>query len=1454
MSVKHKVQNFLIDYMGLYWPDGDADKLRKAAKAWRTFAGKVEAIRTPVNNQATSLIHNNKGEAIEAFEVFWHRYAKGSQDGWLHDLAESAKKMADGLEKLAKAIDKAMDDLWDKIIEDLVVLGAAVTIAVATGGALAGPAAGAATAIVEAGAALGIVVSTTVAEVAGVTLAAAAFGGLESVTVNLAVAQPIKIAQGRQDGINLTEAGAAANNGMLYGGMFGGFGSIAKNAGAAGGYRNLFTGIRPLDVELAQAARLPANIECALDPIDVATGAMLLPATDVTLPGSLPLVIGRTHLSSYRAGAWFGPTWASTFDERVQIDAGGVVYAAADGTRLVYPVPAPGEPVLPVKGPRWPLTWDGRPGGLMTITDPQAGVIRTFGGVAPTEEPGILQLPLECVEDRNGARIDIERTATGTPTAIRHSGGYYVAVETAVVGAAGARVTGLRLLDEPPSPYEPAHAPGRGTVLIQYGYDDAGNLTEVTNSSGKPLRFTYDAEGRITSWTDRNGTSYGYTYDADGRVVRTDGTDGFLSGSLSYEAATRTTTVTDSLGHERTYRYNADALVTEETDALGHTTVTTWDATATSRLSVTDPLGRTTRYAYDEAGNLARVTLPDGSTASASYNDLCRPTEITEPGGATWRHAYDARGNLLATTDPAGAETRYGYDELGHLSAVTDALDHTSHVACDAAGLPVTLTDPLGHRTTVRRDPFGRVAEVTDPLGRVTRMMWTPEGRPSRREHPDGTAETWTWDGEGNLLAHTDPAGNTTRHAAGHFDLPASRTDPDGTTYAFAYDTELRLTGVTNPQGLTWSYAYDSAGRVTSETDFNGRTLTYAHDAAGELAARTNGAGEAVHFTRDLLGRATEQRADGADAATTFAYDAAGSLLRAVNADAEIVYERDELGRVLSETVSGRTTTYTYDELGRRTSRVTPSGLTSEWTYDAAGRPTVLRGDAGELTFTHDAAGRETGRRLGEGTVLTQEWDVSDRLTTQVIRGAERLLQHREYAYREDGYLTEIRELTSGTRRFDLTPTGRVTTVSAHGWTERYAYDGAGNVTNAEAPAHAAAGQRDFEGTLIRRAGRTVYEHDAQGRLTRKTRKLLNGQTRTWTYTWDAEDRLREAATPEGERWQYAYDPLGRRISKCRVLADAESAEETLFSWDGTRLAEQSTADGRVTTWDYAPGTHRPLTQTDHTRLVRSAGKSLISEFADTAERDFGTRFHAVITDAIGTPMELITPSGDLAWQPRTTLWGTRLPGPAGQESVDCPLRFPGQYHDPETGLNYNYFRYYDPEVAGYLTADPLGLMPGPNHHGYVATPHVVSDPLGLAPDACAKKPQKKKDYPTLNELGKVGKDVNENIVSGGVGGQRLIEELRRESSGSVFTPEGKLTPQVISESTMVIPGVELRNRYVVDHLKGIGGSMDDWGKYSTRTHQSPYGDFQVHYYYNEKTGAVAYDSDYKVVMNRRKQ
>ena len=97
-------------------------------------------------------------------------------------------------------------------------------------------------------------------------------------------------------------------------------------------------------------------------------------------------------------------------------------------------------------------------------------------------------------------------------------------------------------------------------------------------------------------------------------------------------------------------------------------------------------------------------------------------------------------------------------------------------------------------------------------------------------------------------------------------------------------------------------------------------------------------------------------------------------------------------------------------------------------------------------------------------------------------------IQQRDYTYRADSNLIRIDDRLNGARRFDLDGAGRVTAVHAADWTERYAYDEAGNQTDASWPAthpcREGTGPRTFAGTRLTRAGNVRYEHDAAGRIT----------------------------------------------------------------------------------------------------------------------------------------------------------------------------------------------------------------------------------------------------------------------------------------------------------------------------------------------------------------------------------
>ncbi|MFC8129045.1 DUF6531 domain-containing protein [Streptomyces sp. NPDC057302] len=1059
--------------------------------------------------------------------------------------------------------------------------------------------------------------------------------------------------------------------------------------------------------------RVKSKIKGCGDPVDVATGQMFLSQTDVTLPGTLPLAFTRRVASGYRTGGWFGPSWSSTIDQRLEVDEQGIVFVTEDGMLLAYPHPAgPDAPVLPEGGPHRPL--ERLDGGGYRVTDSITGHRHDFA--PPVDDVALLTR----ISDRNHNTIDIDYDTEGTPLAIRHCGGYHLTLTVE-----DERVTALSL--------KGAGKDDPDTVIKRYGYTD-GSLTAVTNSSGLPMKFTYDERLRITSWEDSNRSRYDYTYDDDDRCTAQQGMAGHMANTFAYDLADpawpgcRITEITTPEGATSRVAVDDHCLIVAEVDSLGGTVTTTYDIHQ-NVATRTDQLGHTTALVNNELGQPLRIVRPDDTVIRISYDERHAPTAMELPDGASWQFANDERGNVTAIIDPLGATTHFRRGTDGSLAEAQDAAGRTSVYANSTAGLPLTVTDSHGGTTRYAYDTFGLTTAVTDALGHRTCLEWTVEGLIARRTDPDGSQESWDYDGEGNCVRHIDAVGQATTFEYTHFDRLSARTGPGGERFTFAHDAALQLTQVTNPQGLTWNYTYDLTGRLLTESDFDGRTAHYAYDATGLLVSRTNALGQRIRYRRDALGQTTAKDADGT--ATTYTYAANGSLIGAVSPDSSLRVELDAVGRRIAETVDGRTMRFAYDPVGNRTLRTTPSHARSTWEYDSAGRTTRLATAGHTIDFAHDAADREVARHIDRTLTLTRGYDSVGRLVTQGSTAPDdRRITERSYSYRPDGHLNGMRDSRTGSRRFDLDPRGRVTAVHAAGWSERYAYDAAGNQTEASWPAkhpgHEATGPRAYTGTRLVRAGGVYYEHDAQGRVVMRRKTRLSRKADVWRYEWDAEDRLTAVTTPDGSRWRYTYDPLGRRTGKLRLAADGETVlESTVFTWDGNTLCEQTTE--RPTAWSAAQaGTGDGVRSPDQggeglrtTLTWDHDGLSPVSQAervwsADAPQETVDERFYAIVTDLVGTPTELLSPDGDVAWYTRSTLWGTTVWN--SDASAYTPLRFPGQYHDPETGFHYNHHRHYDPETARYTSPDPLGLLPAPNPVAYVHNPHTWSDPLGLAP------------------------------------------------------------------------------------------------------------------------------------------
>ncbi|MDO4227657.1 RHS repeat-associated core domain-containing protein, partial [Neisseria sp.] len=621
----------------------------------------------------------------------------------------------------------------------------------------------------------------------------------------------------------------------------------------------------------------------------------------------------------------------------------------------------------------------------------------------------------------------------------------------------------------------------------------------------------------------------------------------------------------------------------------------------------------------------------------------------------------------------------------------------------------------------------------------------------------------------GRLKAHTDAEGHTTEYQYGLDGLPTQRTNALGHTFGYHYDPARRLTALTNENGARYRFAYDALDRLVAESGFDHKLTAYHYNQSGELVQQSEYGSQTAaaklmaqyggrpakskdrtplsdglkdqtplritEFKRDILGRLKHTVAHdnkGNIQETVYGYDDNGNLVRAANRHGITCFDYNPNGQLIGQhhwkvptqeenEANGLPETdwrdpqydmlylpqtesirYHYDFNGNRTATVLADGRQINHLYYGSGHLHSILFDGGTVTdIERDKLHREIQRTQGKLT-SRYELDPVGRLKKQIAQlealteakgkakaAAGQTAVSRSYGYDKTGNLTHSTDQRTGTIHFEYDKIGRITQAG----NERFAFDPAHNILS---DGHSGA----VTDNRIREYNGTSYYHDEFGNLIH--RELPDGEVQNYFY--DLHDQLVkvEIFKKDGtkETWLYTYDALGRRIGKYRETSDGLKAEEREFIWDGSHLLQEVYANGRYTYIYTDVDSYEPLAQ--------------IHNYTN-AENETYQEINYFHCDQIGIPREMTDKDGKLLWFGDYFGWGKLKSEINVTETAHQPFRLQNQYFDQETGLHYNFFRYYEPEAGRFVNQDPIGLWGGDNL--YLFSPNIQGwiDPLGLS-------------------------------------------------------------------------------------------------------------------------------------------
>ncbi len=816
--------------------------------------------------------------------------------------------------------------------------------------------------------------------------------------------------------------------------------------------------------------------------------------------------------------------------------------------------------------------------------------------------------------------------------------------------------------------------------------------------TSQQLTFQYDAYGRLLRHVDMGGNWYDLTYDFAGKL-RSDSTPAVLANGITQRLATRYT--------------STESLVLVPSGVSTATSV----RSDSLRASVINPRGFTTAFALDRWRAATRVEQPLGRVSTVSRNTIGQVTSSTAPSGQRVDYVWTGK-NLTRVTDQftgrqVNVEYEPTYNEVSRVYGHTDSLWNywsggkldsvrvgyrgqpnppAPRYLYDSRGRMVGKRDSELHSDTIMYETSGMMNRSwIDESGRNTVFIHDVYGRDSLLNPPAGSQRVTLYDQLNRITRSINPAsGDTVKY----------------------YHGLLGTDSIVDPKGQVHRFGYNALGRLVTRTDPNGLADRYYYDVNGNLTASANRRNQQVSVFYDALDRDTMSVA-GMDT-TRWTLSPWDTLVVGWNREARDTMRFDPSGRPVAHTtvLNGRrysisrsfdlkynltgvtfgdgtwqsAINYKYNVRGQMDTLIDLKGSVTRVGFNGDGQQTfaVYPGSQQSTSFatTHTPSASSYSSSVMNASLGRRYGYSKNNQLTQ--RGNKDNSAGHDFAYDAYGQLLRRKSWTRDTsvacpelpEGYECS--GRGKTFAADSL--NYAYDKAGNRTDGGA-------QSGWGNRLLRFSGDTMT-YDSDGNLIRRYR-IADSLTFNQRLYWSVSGLLDSVRTTRSSvtlSTTFGYDALGRRVRKTVGGVSSYSL------WgDDDLLAELDGSGNRVIEYVYFPGIDRP-----HSMRRRAMNDSVFYYATDYSNNVIG-----LFKDSGFPPVER-------SYFPFGTVEDSI------SNSVPNKLWFAARERDAETGLYYNRGRYYSPEIARFVSEDPIGINGGLNVYSYALNnPVNGTDPTG---------------------------------------------------------------------------------------------------------------------------------------------